>query len=180
MPAGDSKVTKMYTKELQGVQVTCVRLESNLQIEVFCIDSKQNLLIAHESLSPRIPQSHVSFVYGNYEKFGERFFPRSVQVINEKQTPIEIKISGLSPEASSDPALFAPLSGAVELANCLTSEMKPPHLDAAPDPIFPKGQRVSSALVVLSAIVGSDGRPYRLRLVTSAGNAFDEEALKSS
>jgi TonB family protein len=178
-PAQDLKVKKIYTKDLLGVQTTCVRLESDLQMEVFCIDLKQTLIILHESLSPHVPQSHVSFIYSDYHKFGERFFPRSVQVIKENQVPIEIKISDLSVEASTDPALFAPLSGGVELANCLINEMKPPSVDVPIDPVFPNGQHVDTALVVLSLIVGSDGKPYRIRVTASAGKAFDTEALNA-
>lgn len=122
---------------------------------------------------------HLSYVYRDYERFGDRLFPRSIQYSKEGQAGVEINISELVREPSADPSQFAPLSGGVETSNCLPSDMTPPRAEARPDPTFPKGERANRTLVILWAIVGTDGLPHNIRVANSGGAAFDTEAVRA-
>jgi TonB family protein len=173
---GKIKVKQIESKDLNGKPARCVRLENEYQIEAYCVDEK-NLLLSYEFLSRRMPKSHIAYVYGNYEKFGDRLYPRSVRYDREGDRSIQIRVLELEPETSVDSSMFAALRGGIELANCLTNEMKPPRADYTRDPEFPPGQRGNSALVVLSLIVGPDGLPSHIEVARSDGQAFDRAAV---
>jgi len=116
------KIKQVVNKDLGGVAARCVRSETEFEKEMYCVDPKDNTLLLHESLSR---SSHSSYVYRDYEKFGDQLFPRSVQYRREGEPGVEIDISELTPNPSRDPSQFEPLVGALELGNCLSKEMTP-------------------------------------------------------
>jgi TonB family protein len=111
--------------------------------------------------------------------YGDHVFLRSVQYLREGQPGVEINISELIPEPSPDSSQFAPLSGALELTNCLAKEMTPPRAESTPEPDFPKGEHTDRALVVLYLIVGIDGMPHDIQVARSGGTVFDAEAVRA-
>jgi TonB family protein len=173
------KVKQVLDKDLGGVLARCVHSETELGQEVFCIDRKDETLLIHESLSRSSPRSHFSYVYRNYEKFGDHLFPRSVQYKSEGQAGLEINISELNREDSPSSPDFAAVSGALETTNCLPAEMTPPRTRSAPDPDFPRRARTDKALVILWMIIGVDGRAHDIQVVRTGGDVFDTEAVRT-
>jgi hypothetical protein len=170
------KIKQVVNKDLGGVAARCVRSETEFEKEMYCVDPKDNTILLRES---RSRSSHSSYVYRDYEKFGDHLFPRSLQYRREGEPGVEIDISELSPEPSPDPSQFAPLVGALELGNCLPDEMTPPHVEYAPDPHFPAGVHTDGGLVVLSLIVGMDDKPHNIQVARSGGTEFDSEAVRA-
>jgi TonB family protein len=179
IPPKGIKVKRIESKNVNGVPSRCVRVENENQIEVYCVEAKTELLLFYEFVSRRILKSHAAYLFGDYEKFGEHLFPRSINYESEAEGRIEIRVAEIERADPVDLTIFAPPPGAIELANCLQEEMKPPHVDFSPDPNFPDGQRSSSSLVVLSLIVGVDGRPNHIQVARTGGAAFDAEALST-
>src|SRR2546425_7854107 len=173
------KVKEIVNKDLGGVAALCVQSETDLGNEVFCIDPKTETLLIHESRSRASRSSHFSYVYRNYEKFGDHLFPRSVQYRSEGEAEVEINVSELNSEDSPNPSDFTPLSGALETTNCLPNEMTPPRTLSAPGPDFPGHAHTNEALVILWMIVGVDGRAHDIQVVRSGGDIFDTEAVRT-
>jgi len=176
MSASKLKIERVENKTLGGVRARCIEAKSDFSKEVYCVDPEDNTLLVHESLSKN---SHDSYVYRDYKKFGDRLFPWSVQYRREGQAEVEITVSELTSEPSPEPSQFAPLSGALELTNCALKEITPPRQEWAPEPNFPSAEHSHNALVVLGMIVGSDGMTHHVQIARSGGTAFDMEAMRA-
>jgi TonB family protein len=176
-PSKETKVRKIVDENRQGIQQRCVHLDTTYTIEVFCIDTNEGTLISLEWMSRAHPQSHFLYFFADYQKFGNRVFPRSIQCQKEGEEPIAIAISEISTETSADPSLFVPPPGAIQLANCLTAAMVPPRTEYSPDPVFPSHQHTDTGFVVLSLVVEPNGIPDHLQVAKSGGADFDNAAL---
>jgi TonB family protein len=170
------KVDSILDKELGGIAERCVKSETEYSRDEYCVDAKDNTLLSHETITAR---SRTSRVYRDYERLGEHLFPRSVAVGEDGQTLVEISITELVPEPSAEPSRFVAPSGAVEITNCLATDLTPPRARSAPDPMFPKNQQTKHAVVVLWLVVKADGKPYDIRVTRSEGIAFDQEAVRT-
>lgn len=173
--AGQFKVKEITDKQLNGKAVRCVKSENQFIINLYCVDPTNSELVLQESLA-RSSSRHTTYLYGDYEVFGARVFPRSVQYKVDSEPGISIRVSELA-ETSGNISEFAPPPGAVELGNCPLSQMRAPVASMTPDPAFPVIAKASSSLVVLSMIVGSDGLAHNIQVVRSGGDAFDREAM---
>jgi TonB family protein len=172
------KIKEITDKELGGRQVRCVKSETEFIIQMYCVNPTDNTLVSDESLS-RTSGGHTNYLYKDYESFGNKIFPRTIEYKSEGEPGVEIRVVELSAEVSPGASQFEPPPGAFELANCLPSEMTPPTVKSSPDPDFPGGTKASSALVVLSMIVASDGALHNVQVVKSGGMPFDKEAVRA-
>jgi len=142
----------------------------------FCFDKHSGVLL--EKVSPYIRRNGMldySCSYAKFQKFGDFWFPRHVACSEGPHRAIEVNITELSPEPSPDPALFTPLSGFVELANCL-GKSEDPAVISKIDPLPPDGAGDSSDVWV-SVLIDTKGVPQNLAVSRSGGKKFDEAAL---
>jgi TonB family protein len=113
----------------------------------------------------------------DYQKFGDRLFARSYECDEDRRPRLEANVVELVAEPAPDPALFAPLEGAKELVNCLTV-IKPPRAVRQAEPIGP-GPGHGPVLVVMSVVVGVDGKPHDVRVTSDPQPDFDRASLKA-
>jgi hypothetical protein len=92
----------------------------------FCFEKKSGVLL--EKMFPEIrPRNAVSHSqsYGSYRKFGDFYFPRQMEGLEDKHKLLDLTVVDLSLQPSPDPALFTPPPGAIELGNCSGTAVEP-------------------------------------------------------
>jgi protein TonB len=147
-----------------------------------CFDTANGTLVARSNPVRLLTTGRVfesTCTYTDYQKFGEKVFPRSIQcAAGGKQTLQGTVVELTAAEASPDPSLFVPLPGARELPHCPWATK---HVEAVQqrDPAFPSGLKEPSNPVTLSLTVGVDGKPRDLRVIRSAGEGFDNSAMEA-
>ena len=112
-------------------------------------------------------------VFTNFQKFGEKTFPTLVQCFEGDKEVLETKVIELSFPKTIDNAIFAAIAGAKEFPNCPADVQHAVGIET-PDP-----DRIAGGPVVLALLVDDDGRPYDLKIVTSAGPQMDNAALEA-
>jgi hypothetical protein len=169
-------VRSIKDKDVAGTHVRCVETDGYEGVQAFCIDRVTGVLLLHERWSEN-SRSHFSEVYRNYQKFGGYLVPRTVQFMKEGKSVMDLNVTDISATGRTDPSQFAPMPGAKELSNCAVNI--PPRAVFTPDPGYPEGAKATQAKPVLWMNVGKDGIPHDLKVVQSAGGAFDSVALKA-
>lgn len=115
--------------------------------------------------------------YGDYQRFGEKLFPRSVRCFDNRKRKLEMRVLELEAVNNFSPDLFSPLDGAKESFNC-PGILKQPKPIFYPDPPLPKPENPDHP-VVLQVIVGKNGKPRDVNIVRSIDKDFDRAAVNT-
>jgi TonB family protein len=172
---------KVEDREVKGSNARCIESrDPSGRTHALCFDKISGTVVAEVRplLLPSLAE-RVCF-YSDYQKFGDRVFARSYECDDVDNHPkLQARIVELAADPVPDPAFFGPLDGAKESVNCL-GPVKVPTPVYSPDPTMPPGtSRGSTTMVMMSIIVGTDGKPYNLRITSAPNHDFDEAALKA-
>ena len=165
-------------REINGVSVRCIEQRSDFGSSALCFAKASGTIVAEFrpwQLSTRIGERACS--YSDYEKYGDRMFATSYECDEDKRPLLQARILELiAAPAAQDSSLFAPPNGAKVSVNCLDS-IEPPTVLSAPN-LPPPTQSFSGTVVVLvSTVIGTDGRTHNLRVTSEPRQPFDETAL---
>jgi len=115
--------------------------------------------------------------YTDYQKFGEKVFPRVTRCFEGPRLTFEEILVELSVEPPLDPALFEPLVGGTESVLC-QGVPKSPTPVYTPMPAPPRNVYLEYP-VILQVIIETDGKAHDLRVVQSVDEAFDNAAMEA-
>lgn len=115
--------------------------------------------------------------YDDYQRFGDRLLARSYECDKDKRPILEARVVELAAAPATDPTFFTPPDGAKESVNCL-SPINHPTAVHTPEPKPPRTSG-GRTLVVLTSIVGADGKPHDFRVTSAPNRDFDEAALEA-
>ncbi len=163
-------------KDIGGIKARCVQLKAFFGNETECINPADNTLLSSET--SWATGGYESRTYADYEKVGDRVFPRVIEFTGTDHQKLAILISDIGLETSADSSQFEPPLGALELSNCPPDQLSHPQPRSSPEPDYPEGQ-TSEPSVILSAFVQHDGTLHNIEVVKSGGPAFDAEALRT-
>ena len=90
---------------------------------------------------------------------------------------MEAKVVELVADPAPDAALFAPLAAARELVNC-PGVVRPPRPVRQPGPVSPGTSRGRNQ-VAMRLVVGSDGKPAVVQVISDPNPDFDPAAVKA-
>ena len=150
----DLKVAKVFDRDKQGVQQACIETKGGRTI---CFDRLTKALqsVKLSSLGPK-------HEYSRYVAVGSFLFPRRIKSESFDGRSLEIVVSELAQESSSDTSVFA----------------KPPNSERRPVCDFPTpprrlsgddgpGFRSGNHRAVFGFVVGIDGHPHNIRVIDS-------------
>ena len=172
------KAGTIREKALDGQTLRCLETKPNPMggKSALCFDKATGFLVAkvvpHE-LQERIADQTCR--YNDYQKFGEKTFPRLVRCFDDGKLRSEIRVIELNTPDKLGAELFAQPDGAQEAMNC-QGVPKAPKPVYTPDPVLPRKENPSNP-VVLWVRLGKDGKPQDLRVVRSIDKAFDSAAV---
>jgi len=174
----EPKVTKISERKIDSANAACVESKSQWSKGIDCVDPGSGVLLLHEIASmPNSIPSHQVCLYRNYEKFGDRLFPRFARCTSDPGEDVELTIVKLVAESPSEETLFTRPQGAIEAGNCQGGVAKPPHAEYSPDPGYPDHHNENTTVVIWT-IIAVDGKPQDVRIARSGGQDFDRLALE--
>jgi TonB family protein len=174
------KPARIRDRTLDAVSLQCVETEPNaIGTDALCFEKTGGTLAARLRLhDPFRPVAIQTCLYHEYQKFGDKIFPRLVRCFDDAKPTLEVRIVELNVAENLGDALFARPDGARETANCPDSP-KLPKVIYQPDPAFPIGEEPPKRPVVLRLTVGLDGRPQDIEVAESVNKAFDSYAVSA-
>jgi len=173
------KPGKLEDREIDSVPVRCIETKSDPSggKDVLCFDKGAGTIatkILPQQVGDRVVKRECE--YQDYLRFGERMFPRTIRCLQDHVPVLEQTVVELVAQPAPDAALFGPLTGGTESANC--TGVKPPTAVYTPAPVPPKFTNPEHP-VVLWLIVGTDGAPRDIKVARSVDKAFDGAALEA-
>lgn len=143
--------------------------------EELCFEESTGYYVAFSApfIAPGGRVSVSTCAFTDFKKIETKAFPTRSYCLEDGKEVFESRVIELSPEEQNDPSVFVAPAGAKESANC-TGEVQAPAPTKSPE-----AERIGGGPVVLSLLVGTDGLPRDLKIVTSAGTEMDAAALQA-
>jgi hypothetical protein len=152
------KVGKVFDRDKQGVQLTCIETKESGEKRTLCFDrlTKGLQSVRYSSLL-----SHWQHEYSQYIVFGGFNFPGRIKSKSSDGESLEIVVTDLAPESGGDTSVFARPPNSERRPVCRVAT--PPRLLSSDDrgPGFTRGNHKA----VFGLVVGIDGRPHNLRVI---------------
>ncbi len=170
----DYRPSKLEDRSTATWSLRCITVENPFGwTSEFCFDRDKGTLMASSSTKKEAP---FGCTYLEYQKFGDKFFPTSIQCLKQGRPALQAKVVELAKLPATNSALFTPPPNARELSYCphggtpaqvRTANMMSFH--------FP-----DQGPILITFVVGPDAHPYDAVLSRSSGNkAQDDSALHS-
>jgi TonB family protein len=165
-------------REINGVGVHCLENKVNSATWAVCFDRVIGTLYSEISpLHIGTGSAMKVCLHSDYQKFGEYMVARSYECQEDQHRKVQARVVDLTTYTSEDPTLFVQPEGAKESVNCLGS-IKPPILVHRLDPTPPRSFSGTN-VVTISVVVGSDGKPNDLRVISAPNRDYDEATLEA-
>jgi TonB family protein len=147
---------------------------------VFCFDKKSGVLLGKILPEVRLRNTvNLSRNYGSFQKFGDFWFPRQMEIREDRHKQLDVSVVELSAEPSPDPALFTPPPGSVELGRC-SDKLQLPVAIFTPDTSLPfRLDDYSPVVVTLSLVVDTKGKPQNVKVLRPQHKDYEKSALSS-
>jgi len=164
-------VKSVHGKKVQGVEARCVDVvrKDGKYPKGLCFDSAGVLV-------DEVNGQH-RFEYGDFVKFGEKIFPKSIRAYEKNRKVLEISAEITEP-TDLRPELFQHTSTAHKLAPCERWEAVPEKKVA---PHYPENARAGhqEGTVILYVLLSNEGVVERTSVLESAGKALDQSATEA-
>lgn len=169
MHSQNAKVSKIKTVKKDGVELHCVTLEESQVDYSLCFDEQGRLAASGFR--------NLYFEFSQYEKFGEKVFPREMVVQLDHKQVLEARVESLAPPVAAAVPPHSP--SAIRLSRCERWEPGIPVKKVPPR--YPDSARFAhqEGTVVLYALLLPDGSVKHLKLLQSAGSALDQSAVEA-
>jgi TonB family protein len=169
----DEQVLKVHDQKKGGVKRRCVIAKRDVFQRTLCFDDR-GLLTWVEVTDTKI---HHRFEYSDYDKFGERQFPHSMRVLENKRSVREARVEDLSVLAAEKPGFFAHSQDAQRISGCDSPEPEkvvkkvPPHYPSEARAAYVQGTNL------MYVMVAEDGTVSNVRVLQTAGAALDDASV---
>ncbi len=149
----------------------------NLQV-ILCFEEKSGVLVERVDPEKR-PRNIVNSAcqYGSFRKFGDYTFPREAMCFEDLHKKISANVVELSLEPPTDPALFDPPPGAIEVGQC-SGKREPPSL-SMDELILPGLDPERIALLRIWFVVDAKGKAHEIRVLHSASKVANAKTLEN-
>ena len=169
-PSLEEKVTSVRRNKKKGSEVRCVELETDRtrSKREFCFDDS-GLVVSEEYVRQR-------FEYGDFGKFGEKSFPRSIRIYEDGRKVLDASAEDPTSPGDVRPNLFQHEADAHQFAPCERWPAVPTKKVA---PQYPRAARDAhqQGTVTVYAVVTGDGGVGKTKVIESASQALDQATL---
>jgi TonB family protein len=160
----EETVLTLRTKKKDGVEVHCTDLQISSRRHSLCF-APSGTLFSEETPTER-------FEYYDYSKFGDKLFPRHMQVYQSGERVLDIRAEELPLASNLAPELFQHDAGARQMAPCERPEQAPAKKI---QPTYPPEARraFQQGTVILYALLAADGHVDNVRVVQNVSPSLD-------
>jgi TonB family protein len=159
-------ITKVRDRKIRGSTVECAEITGpEKHRRELCLDQSKNAIIR--------PQ----FVDGEILPVGDKVYPRVLTYVEQGKVIAHVTITRFDSPAQLPASVFVPPEGSQQQPGCINPF--PPRLVHRVNPSYPEQARQSyiEGTVYLDTLVGKDGVPRGLRVVSGVTQSLNDASL---
>jgi TonB family protein len=166
-PRPEETVKQVRHRNVNGVKAECAEIADHQnQTREVCVDGSTGALIRQQP-----------FLDGEVLPVGAKLFPHFLSYVDGKKTLAEVHVTELKPTEQIPSSAFEPPVGAVSKPGCWNPN--PGRVVKRVNPSYPLFDRQSNheGAVAIYAVIGTDGLPHELRIVSGVTPGLDKASL---
>ena len=167
-PRSDETIKKVKDRKVNGTKVECAEIEDqDKRTREVCVDSSKGTLVRQGSFLDR-----------EMMPVGTKFFPRFLSYVEDGKPVAEIQVTELKPTEQFPSSAFAPPAGSLSRPGCMNP--RPSRLVHKVQPLYPEleRQRHVQGTIAIYALIGADGRPRDLQIVSGVTPGLNAASLE--
>jgi TonB family protein len=170
----DEQVKKVFDRKKDGVDLHCAEFKRGNLERTLCFDSRGPL--ANAENHNESDDQKLRWEYLDFQKFGEKLYPRQMRVYQNGEQVLDIRIVELSQLQDGAPVRFEHAPSAHLMAVCERWEPGVPTKKLTPQ--YPPEARRNhrQGVVTLYGLLAADGSVDQLKLLDSSGEASLDNA----
>lgn len=162
---------RFNTRKKAGAELHCADLQTSSRNRLLCFGSS-GTLVSQEAQDER-------FEYDDYGKFGDKLFPRHMQVYQSGQRVLDMRVEELSSAPDVKLELFQHNATAQQMSACESTGPRVPTKRITPEYPPEARQRFQQGTVILYALLSGDGHVQEVRVVQNVSPALDRAATEA-
>lgn len=166
-PRPEETVKKVHHRNVNGVKIDCAEIaDRQKHTREVCVDGTTGALTRQQP-----------FRDGEVMPIGTKLFPHFLSYVEDKKTLAEVHVTELAPTEQIPSSAFEPPVGSVSKAGCWNPN--PGRVVRRVSPSYPAFERQShhEGTVALYVVIGTDGLPHELRIVSGVSPGLDKASL---
>jgi len=173
----DEQVKRVSDRKKDGLELRCANFQRKKWERTLCFSSGGPLVSSDEY--NELDDRRLRVEYLDFQKFGEKLYPRQMRVYQNGRQVLEVKVVELDQLPNATPAHFDHAATARLIAVCDRWEGNPPTKKVQPQ--YPPEARRDhqQGTVTLYAALAADGSVDQLKLLESAGTALDNASMQA-
>jgi TonB family protein len=172
----DEQIKKVFDRKKDGLELHCAEFKRGTLERTLCFSSGGPLVSSDEYYD--FDDRRLRTEYVDFQKFGEKLYPRQMRVYQNGQQVLEVKVVELDQLPDATPAHFDHAANARLMAVCDRWEGLPAK--KVPPQYPPEARRDhQQGTVTLYAALAADGSVDQVKLLESAGTALDNASMQA-
>jgi TonB family protein len=166
----NERVKQIHNREIRAIKASCVEVAGKFVPRQVCIDPSNGALVRELPL-----------VDANLTTVGPKEFLFSLSYVDHGKILAVATITELRTPAQFSVSVFDPPAGGVSKPKCDGDNIRAGKLVTRVNPVYPAAQRMAhlQGTVKLYAVIGIDGMPHNLEVISSVDPALDNLALQA-
>lgn len=173
----DEQVKKVFDRKKDGPELHCVDIKRGTFDRTLCFDSAGPLVSSEESHESDGRKLRVEYM--DFQKFGDKLFPRQMRVYQNGEQVLEVKVAALDQLPDATLAHFDHAANAHLMAICDRWGESTPAKKITPRYPPDALRDHQEGTVTLYATLAADGSVDQLKLLDSGGTAFDTASMQA-
>jgi len=166
-PEATEVIKEVHDRKRNGVKVECVEIAAqNKNTREVCVDGSTGALVRQSPFLDREPMP-----------VGTKLFPRFLSYVENGKPLDEVQVTELTTTEQLPSSAFEPPVGAVSKPGCINPN--PVRLIKKVSPSYLEAERQShvEGTVAIYAVIGTDGIPHELRIVSGVTPGLNKASL---
>ncbi len=173
----EEQIRKLSDRKSDGVDLHCLELKRENWERTLCFDSRGPLVSSEDH--DTIHDWRLRLEYLDFQKFGEKVYPRHMRVFQNGEQVLDMKVAELNELPDAAPAHFDHPAATRLMAVCDRWEGSTPVKKIQPQyPPEARGKQ-QQGTVTLYALLAADGLVEQVKLLESAGSALDNASIQA-
>jgi TonB family protein len=160
----DERMKQVRTRKVNGIEARCVEITSKVNIREICVDASTGAVVRDHP-----------FIDKEFAPVGAKMFPHILSYIEEGKTVAQAEVTELKTTEQLPSSAFEVPAGSSSKPSCMNPTVG--RVIKRINPSYPESERRRQGTVAIYAVIGADGSPHNLRIVSGVSPGLNKASL---